>query len=367
MFEQLNSFFSKIGKKAGIGIGIVFILLLMIPFPEVIAQVMMGLSLVFSVVYMVLCIKIKKFEKKRLLPEANLLLSLFIFVSDIQVTRIILSKPELTGFFSIGARLIANPLMAVILDGIYAVFVAVILFIVVKKMRMVTEISARFCLDSMNYKLFDIENQFCNQKITKQESDFYKEQVRTEVEFYSAMDGNLKFIKGTIEALAFISVVQLFGGCLISTSKKILDIESAVIMYSRVTCLTSFFFLFCMIIIIIGFECCIKGPKILKSFDDIVLTDYSFANYNYNFVISLGPGLNRLTEGEENTLVTLLQELRKEIDIPKVFIRKDKDIGETEYIVSWKGKIIRGALDLREGESLCATEIIETVRKMWEG
>jgi len=367
MFEQINSFFSKIGKKAGIGIGIVFILLLMIPFPEVIAQVMMGLSLVFSVVYMVLCIKIKKFEKKRLLPEVNLLLSLFIFVSDIQVTRIILSKPELTGFFSIGENLITNPLIAAILVGIYVAFVAIILFIVVKKMRMVTEISARFCLDSMNYKLFDIENQFCNQKITKQESDFYKEQVRTEVEFYSAMDGNLKFIKGTIEALSFISVVQLFGGCLISTSKKILDIESAVIMYSRVTCLTSFFFLFCMIIIIIGFECCIKGPKILKSFDDIVLTDYSFANYNYNFVISLGPGLNRLTEGEEKILITLLQELKKEIAIPKIFIREDTKIGETEYIVSWKGRIIRGITDLREGDSLCATEIIETVRKMWEG
>lgn len=366
MFEQLNSFFSKIGKKAGIGIGIVFILLLMIPFPEVIAQVMMGLSLVFSVVYMVLCIKIKKFEKKRLLPEANLLLSLFIFVSDIQVTRIILSKPELTGFFSIGARLIANPLMAVILDGIYAVFVAVILFVIVKGSSRMAEVSARFSMDTMNCKLFDIQNQLSNQKLTIQEADFYKEQVRNEVDFYSKMDATSKFIKGTIEALSFISVIQLFGGCLISYSKNSLDVESAVIMYSRVTCLTSFFFLFCMIIIIFGFNCCIKGPRIPNAFDDIVLTDYSFANYNYNFVVSLGPGLNRLTDSEENILVTLLQELRKEIDIPKVFIRKDKDIGETEYIVSWKGKIIRDALDLREGESLCATEIIETVRKMWE-
>ena len=62
-----------------------------------------------------------------------------------------------------------------------------------------------------------------------------------------------------------------------------------------------------------------------------------------------------------------MQELKKEIAIPKIFIREDTKIGETEYIVSWKGRIIRGITDLREGDSLCATEIIETVRKMWEG
>lgn len=367
MLSYLNSYFSKTGKKIGLVIGIVFILLMWIPFPEMVVQVMMGFSFVSSVVDMCICIGIKNFDKKRLLPVVNLFVCLFIFITDIQATRIILSNPDLKGFFKIGENLITNPVVAVGLDGIYTVFVAILLFVFIRKMNFVAKISARISLDSIPQKLFDLDNQLCNQKLTMQESEFYKEQIRNEVDFYSEMDDNFKFIKGITECITIISVVQLFGACLITYSRNQLNIESAVIRYSRVTCLTSLFFLICMIIIIIGFDFCIKGANIRKSFDNNFLTDYQFANYNFDFAVSLGSELLTLMNKNDGILIELLKNLREEINIPQVYVREDKKLGETEFIVSWKGKIIRGVLDLREGDVLCATEIVETVRKMWEG
>ena len=62
-----------------------------------------------------------------------------------------------------------------------------------------------------------------------------------------------------------------------------------------------------------------------------------------------------------------MKELSDEINFYSINFRKDYKLHPTEYVVSWNGKTKRGILDLREGEDLCATEIVEAVRLLWEG
>ncbi|MBQ1832366.1 MAG: FHIPEP family type III secretion protein, partial [Treponema sp.] len=76
----------------------------------------------------------------------------------------------------------------------------------------VSEVSARFTLDSMNNKMFDIQNELNSGAITEEEAAKRKEQIRREVDFYSAMDGASKFVSGNVKAGIFITIVNLVGG-----------------------------------------------------------------------------------------------------------------------------------------------------------
>ena len=95
---------------------------------------------------------------------------------------------------------------------IFIILIVVQVLVVTKGADRVSEVSARFTLDSMNSKMFVIQNQMQSGSITEDEANLKIAQLRQEIDFYSAMDGSSKFVSGNVKAGIFITVVNLVGG-----------------------------------------------------------------------------------------------------------------------------------------------------------
>ena len=89
-------------------------------------------------------------------------------------------------------------------------FIATIIFLSVGTKR-VAEKAARLALDTMNQKLFDIDSQH----IDLDDAKLLKGEIRTKIDFYSCMDGSVKFLTGSVKASLFMVLIEIAGGTLI--------------------------------------------------------------------------------------------------------------------------------------------------------
>lgn len=369
MISFINQYLFKVKKVTGILLGIGFLIITGFPFPLIVVQILIGITFFLSIFYLIWSLTKKPFYLKKKDSVISLCVCLFLIATDINTTRTILLGDFSSGIFKFGKSIINTPLKAVILLGIYSVLAAILVYLVLRNVTLSSEVGARFCLESMNQKVFEIDNQLCNKKITKQEADFYKNQVREEVDFYSNLEANSKFLTGITYCVVLFSVIQLFGGGVVAYEKLNMNLETMIIEYCRITSLIGILFLICLLIICLAFKTgSLRGAVIKPKFNKDLLSDYDYANYSYRFTISLGSDLNCLimNENTESVLGTLIKEFNLEMDLPTICFREDCKLHSTEYVVSWNGKTKRGILDLREGEELCATEIVEAVRELWE-
>ena len=368
MLDFLNDYIAKLKKPAGLLIGVGILIIMGIPFSALATQIMMGMTFLASLFYFFWCMSEKPFELKKLDPVVSLIVCLFLIFTDIKVTRIILIGDFSTGLFKFVKSLIKTPVVAVVFLAVYVILVAIRIYVVLKNMSYSSEVFARYCLDSMNGKFFDIDYQFINKKITMQECEFHKKKVRDVLDFYSCLIGNAKFIKGTTYCVVLLSVVQLFGGILIAYEKYHMDLEIAITIYCSIISLVGVVFLNFLLIICVAFGVfSLRGKIINLKFDTQLLSDFEYAKFSYLFTVSLGKDLIPMVENHNNgqILKDLMKELSDEINFYSINFRKGYKLHPTEYVVSWNGKTKRGILDLREGEDLCATEIVEAVRNHW--
>lgn len=89
-------------------------------------------------------------------------------------------------------------------------FIVTIIFLSVGTKR-VAEKAARLALDTMNQKLFDIDSQH----IDLDDAKLLKGEIRTKIDFYSCMDGSVKFLTGSVKASLFMVLIEIAGGTLI--------------------------------------------------------------------------------------------------------------------------------------------------------
>ena len=162
-------------------------------------------------------------EKMLTLPRKLLFLSLAILGIEISYTRIILT---------FGMHIRMNPetcfKFMYIINIIIAVTLLTLSFHFVRKWgTKAAEATARFALDNMNERLFDIDNKLNSGAITEEEANQQKEKVRQDIDFFSCLDGSSKFIAGNIKAMIFIYVISIAGGCLVGVLQNSYSIQDA--------------------------------------------------------------------------------------------------------------------------------------------
>ena len=150
-------------------------------------------------------------EKMLTLPRKILFLSLIIIAIAISYARIILTyemhihmNPETCFKF----MYIINIIVAVTLLALSYHFV-------IKRGTKAAEVTARFALDTMNQRFFDIDNKLNSGLISEEEAEQQKEKVRQDIDFFSNLDGSSRFLAGNMKALIFIYVISIAGGCLV--------------------------------------------------------------------------------------------------------------------------------------------------------
>lgn len=220
--------------------GILAILVLMIiPMPTFFIDLSLTFSITLSLLVLVTAIYTQKALDFSVFPTILLISTLFRLALNVASTRIILSEGhqgpssageviEAFGSFVVGDNYAIGLIVFVIL--------VVINFVVITKgSGRIAEVAARFTLDAMPGKQMSIDADLNAGLINDEQARARRREIEAEADFYGAMDGASKFVRGDAIAGIIITVINIIGGLVIGVLQKGLDIASAAEFYTKLT------------------------------------------------------------------------------------------------------------------------------------
>ena len=269
---------------------VLVVFLLFIPIPKALIDLSMILNIAFSIVILLVVVQLPRPSDFQTFPRVILLQTLFSLAINISSTRLIL-----TGSFRSGALQGQSAMVqafANIVAGnnlvvgfvIFIILIVVQVLVVTKGAGRVSEVAARFSLDSMNQKLFDIDNRLNSGAIDEAEAEELKAAVRREIDFYSNMDGASKFVSGNVKAGIFITVVNLLGGFIIGIAVNGMDITNALNTYSTLTIGDGLTSQLPSLIISFATGLLVTGTKSDDTFDKQLKTEFASDGHIYMIV-----------------------------------------------------------------------------------
>ncbi|AWB90374.1 flagellar biosynthesis protein FlhA [Salinibacterium hongtaonis] len=218
-----------------IPVGVVgIILLLVVPVPAALLDVLLIVSILFALVILLTSMFVKKPLDFSVFPSLLLVATLFRLGLNVASTRLVLGEGyagqviEAFGHVAVGGSLIIGAVIFLIL--------VVIQFVVVTKgAERVAEVGARFTLDAMPGKQMAIDADLNAGLITDNEARERRASVAAEADFYGAMDGASKFVKGDAIAGIVIIIINVIGGIAIGMVQRGLELGEAVETYTLLT------------------------------------------------------------------------------------------------------------------------------------
>lgn len=269
---------------------VLVVFLLFIPIPKALIDLSMILNIAFSIVILLVVVQLPRPSDFQTFPRVILLQTLFSLAINISSTRLIL-----TGSFRSGALQGQSAMVqafAKIVAGnnlvvgfvIFIILIVVQVLVVTKGAGRVSEVAARFSLDSMNQKLFDIDNRLNSGAIDEAEAEELKAAVRRDIDFYSNMDGSSKFVSGNVKAGIFITVVNLLGGFIIGIAINGMDITNALNTYSTLTIGDGLTSQLPSLIISFATGLLVTGTKSDDTFDKQLKTEFASDGHIYMIV-----------------------------------------------------------------------------------
>ncbi|MHC3126994.1 flagellar biosynthesis protein FlhA [Brevundimonas sp. GN22] len=206
----------EVGMAAGV-IGI--ILLLILPVPAFMLDLLLAISLVSSVLILMTAVMMKRPLDFAIFPTVLLVSTLYRLGLNIASTRLILSGGD-SGHAAAGAIIAAfGELMMsgsfVIGLIIFAILLVVNFVVITKGATRIAEVSARFTLDSMPGKQMAIDADLSAGIISEDQAKIRRKELEQESTFFGAMDGASKFVRGDAIAGLIITFINIIGGMLI--------------------------------------------------------------------------------------------------------------------------------------------------------
>ncbi len=236
-----NEFFSMaFGNAVGVG-AVLALLIFIIPLPSVLLDVLMAVNLSVSILILLTVTSTPKPARLTTFPQIILLFTFFGLGINLASTKLILTKGaafdgrmvRAFSSFVVGSSkgndgLVVGMVMFIILIVIQTI-------VITKGATRVSEVSARFALDSMSSKSFAVDQELNSGAITEEEARIKRNELRKESDFYSNMDGSSKFVSGNVTAGIFITVVNLLAGLITGMVLRGEPFANAIGTYSRLT------------------------------------------------------------------------------------------------------------------------------------
>jgi len=232
-----NPFLLKITRQADvvIAVGVIGILLLMIfPTPTFLLDILLALNIGISLVVLMMAMYSAEPLAFSVFPGLLLVLTLFRLGLNVASTRLILSDGfagkviEAFGGFVVGGNYVVGFIIFIIL--------VIINFVVITKgSGRIAEVAARFTLDAMPGKQMAIDADLNNGIIEEKEARARREKISREADFYGAMDGAAKFVRGDAIAGLLITLVNIVGGLIIGAVQRGMALDDALRTYTLLT------------------------------------------------------------------------------------------------------------------------------------
>ena len=223
-----------------VAIGLVLVLgVMLIPLPAFMLDIALTGSLTLSLLVLLVSIYTNKTLDFSVFPSLLLITTLFRLSLNVASTRLILTDGH-NGDQAVGA--VISSFGNFVVGNNYAigfivfVILVVINFVVITKgSGRVAEVAARFTLDAMPGKQMSIDADLNAGLIDEEQARSRRKEIESEADFYGAMDGASKFVRGDAIAGIIITVVNMIAGLAIGVMQKGLDVSTAAEYYTKLT------------------------------------------------------------------------------------------------------------------------------------
>ena len=213
---------------------IAIVIIIIIPVPLMVLDLLLSMNISLALLILLISIYNKEPLQFSIFPSLLLITTLFRLSLNISTTRYILSDGnagnviEAFGNFVIGGNAIVGFIVFII--------IIVIQFLVITKgSERVSEVAARFTLDAMPGKQMAIDADLNSGLITENEARERRMRIQKEADFYGAMDGASKFVKGDAIAGIVITIINIAAGFIIGYLMHGMEIAESIQKYTLLT------------------------------------------------------------------------------------------------------------------------------------
>ena len=220
---------------------VVIVLFLVIPLPEAILDILIITNISLSIVILMVTMTISDALEFSIFPSLLLITTLFRLGLNVSTTRAILRFDGSSNSGAPGTPVIQTFGQLItqgnIVLGIIIFFIIVLMqFIVITKgAERVAEVAARFTLDAMPGKQMAIDADLSSGLINEQQARERRSKIQREADFYGAMDGATKIVKGDATMSLIITAINLIGGIIIGSLNGVGDLGAVAQTYSIAT------------------------------------------------------------------------------------------------------------------------------------
>ncbi|MBP8981311.1 MAG: flagellar type III secretion system protein FlhA, partial [Syntrophobacterales bacterium] len=241
-YVERSSFLADMTRSSGffLALGVVGILTVMIvPLPTIVLDLLLSMSIAAAIVILLMAMSVMKPLDFSVFPSVLLIVTLMRLALNVASTRLVLlygnkgtdaagQVIKAFGTFVVGGNYVIGFI-------VFAVLVLINFVVITKGATRIAEVAARFTLDSMPGKQMSIDADLNTGLITESEARQRRREIENEANFYGAMDGASKFVRGDAIAGIIIVLVNLIGGLIIGVLQKGMNVADAAKTYSLLT------------------------------------------------------------------------------------------------------------------------------------
>ncbi|WP_240666554.1 flagellar biosynthesis protein FlhA [Longirhabdus pacifica] len=222
-------------RDVAIMLGVIgMILIMIIPIPLTIVSFLLIINISLALTILLIAMNTQDALQFSIFPAILLVTTLFRLALNVSTTRKILSEADGGNVVSVFGAFVGG--QSVIVGFVVFLILVVVQFIVITKgSERVAEVAARFTLDAMPGKQMSIDADLNAGLINEEQAKQRREKIEREADFYGAMDGASKFVKGDAIAGIVIMLINLIGGLIIGMVVHEMDIATAAKTFSMLT------------------------------------------------------------------------------------------------------------------------------------
>ncbi len=207
---------------------------LVIPVPTWMIDLLLTVNISISVVILLTTIYLQRPMDFSVFPSLLLVLTLFRLSLNVASTRLILAYADAGQVIAAFGSFVTSG--SFVVGFVIFVILVVIQFVVITKgAQRISEVAARFTLDAMPGKQMGVDADLNAGLITEAQARLRRKDIEQEADFYGAMDGATRFVRGDAIAGLIITLVNVFGGFIIGVFMRDMSLMDALRVYTQLT------------------------------------------------------------------------------------------------------------------------------------
>jgi flagellar biosynthesis protein FlhA len=216
------------------------VLVIMVPLPTPVMDVLLACNISLSVIILLTTIYVRTPLEFSIFPSLLLATTLGRLVLNVATTRLILTHAEKQGMLAAGGVVRAfGEFVAgdkIVVGIIIFVIIVVIQFVVITKgATRISEVAARFALDGMPGRQMAVDADLNAGIIDEREAQRRRLEITQQADFFGAMDGASKFVRGDAIAGIIITLINIVGGLVIGVVDAHMEVAQAAAMFTKLT------------------------------------------------------------------------------------------------------------------------------------